>query len=75
MTKPWHDTPLHACADGKQGPVTPQLNRPVANPRYPANALRCCACGERWHEADQLIVAHAWWSVGAYEGKEAERGE
>lgn len=69
--KPWHDTPMHACKDGTQGPIAPFLDRPVANPVCPPNMLRCCACGEDWLEQAPLVVAHAWWSAGAYEGKEA----
>ena len=66
--KPWHDTPMHACTDGTTGPVTPFQSHPSVGK---VEHLRCCACGDDWLEQDARIVAHAWWSAGAYKGSES----
>jgi hypothetical protein len=69
--KPWHDTPLHDCGEGAKGPVTPAMDHPTHT--GDVQLMRCCACGKSWYEDDPVRVVHAWWSAGAYEGKEEGR--
>lgn len=68
--RPWHDTPL--CPKCTDGPLTPVMDDPRATNAEP-HQLRCMACGHRYDESDPRRVAQAWWSAGAYEGKEASR--
>lgn len=67
MTKPWHDTPLHTCGQ----PITPERIWQGGGGARPTDTddpsqMHCLGCGEVWTETDPMVIAHAWWSAGAW---------
>jgi len=71
--KPWHDAPACPCCGLRV--VVPYSSHPPHKLRpYRVAWLRCAACGHDWDEHDATVIAQAWWSQGAEDGRrQAER--
>lgn len=64
---PWEDAPECECG---QGFLLPAYDIP--GPDYDVMALFCTGCSKAGPHWPFHVVAKAWWSSGAWEGKHAE---